>query len=317
MRKPTLEETLEKIRNSKAEKLKKEKSGGSGNSDPRILKFKKNCKYYVRLLRSTDSDGNDQTFVNYKDIGFETLTTPSEYIYLGRSLSDADPTQAKNDYINKLQWKLFSEAKKSGDEDAMKRSYKLIPQRHELVNAFLHKVEGDDPDAQQKIGTVVVLKYSAGIDKKTGEIKSDLAKLIDEEVLGGDDVGIKAFDLSPKGRSLIVRVTTKADWNNYSTSKFADSKAVDNLSPSDYERIENSVHNLLELVPAVKSEDELKSLIDQYWFGEDGPIANESVNSSTNSRSQTQNRVVDNDDGDDDGLNDFILDDDDDDDVNI
>lgn len=254
-----LEEIVGQIKEVQETKIANEKS--SFKVDARILKFKKNCVYTLRLVPYIKNVAN--TFIDFKEVGFQSRTT-GKYIYGGRSPQDAG---IKNDLFKKTQWDEFCKAKESGDEVAMKATYKLLPQRKETVNAYLVNVEGDDAEAKEKIGTVCAVPYPAQVNRD-GEPVSDIYKTIRTAVFGdlSKKIGTKAFDLSPKGRSLIVRVTEKAGFNNYSGTSFDDAEDL-GLTEKQITEILNSAHDLTEFIPEVKSEEEIKSILDTHWFG--------------------------------------------------
>ncbi len=79
-------------------------------------------------------------------------------------------------------------------------------------------------------------------------------------------IGTKALDLSSKGKSLIVKVTEKAGFHNYGETMFDDSEDL-GLSAAKIQEILNSVHDLNEFIPEVKSADDIRKLLDIHWFG--------------------------------------------------
>jgi hypothetical protein len=249
---------LNQVRAVEEKKLKEEHVSGA---DPRVLTFKKGATYKGRLLYNEKDV--DNTFVSYEDVGFTSKSGNSEYVFLGRSPTNAG-VPIKNDLIRKTQWDEYKKAKDSGDEVGAKAACVLIPSRKQLVNFYLHEVEGDDK-AKEKVGQVVVLKYPARVDKDK-KPSSEIYKIVFDGVFGekAKKIGGKAFDLSPDGRSLEIKVGAKGDWNTYSAS-FDD---ADDLGLSDKEIAEkfNQVHDLTEFVPAVKSDEEIRQLLDEHWF---------------------------------------------------
>jgi hypothetical protein len=143
----------------------------------------------------------------------------------------------------------------------------LLPQRKQVVNSYLISVDGDDPDAKEKIGEVVAVPYPAQVDREGVPI-SDIYKKIHSAIFGdmSKKIGAKALDLSEKGRSLIIKVTEKAGYNNYSETAFDDAEDL-GLSPSQIKEILNKAHDLSEFIPEVKSQDEIQKILDKHWFG--------------------------------------------------
>ena len=254
-----LEDILNQVKAVEENKIQKEKGGYKG--DPRILKFKKNCTYVIRLIPYIKDVNN--TFVSYKEIGFKS-PVDGTYVYGGRSPQDAG---IKEDLFKKTQWEHYSKAKERGDEAEQKASYKLLPQRKQAVNGYLVSVEGDDPDAKEKIGEVLAIPYPAQVDREGNPI-SDIYKKIHSAIFGdmAKKIGAKALDLSPKGRSLIVKVTEKAGYNNYSETTFDDAEDL-GLSDEQIRDILNKAHDLNEFIPDVKSQDEIQQLLNKHWFG--------------------------------------------------
>jgi hypothetical protein len=254
-----LEDIINQVKAVEETKIQKEKGGYKG--DPRILKFKKNCTYVLRLIPYIKDVNN--TFVTYKEVGFKS-PVDGTYVYGGRSPQDAG---IKEDLFKKTQWDHYSKAKERGDEVEQKASYKLLAQRKQAVNAYLVSVEGDDADAKEKIGEVVAIPYPAQVDREGVPI-SDIYKKIHSAIFGdmSKKIGAKALDLSEKGRSLIVKVTEKAGYNNYSETTFDDAEDL-GLSESQIREILNSAHDLTEFIPEVKSQDEIQKILDKHWFG--------------------------------------------------
>ena len=254
-----LEDIINQVKAVEETKIQKEKGGYKG--DPRILKLKKNCTYVIRLIPYIKEVNN--TFVTYKEIGFKSRVDGS-YIYGGRSPQDAG---IKEDLYKKTQWEHYSKAKERGDEAEQKASFKLLPQRKQVVNAYLVSVDGDDPDAKEKIGDVVAVPYNAQVDREGAPI-SDIYKKIHSAIFGdmAKKIGAKALDLSAKGRSLIIKVTEKAGFNNYSETSFDDAEDL-GLSETQIREILNKAHDLNEFIPEVKSQDEIQTLLDKHWFG--------------------------------------------------
>lgn len=252
-----LDAILGQIKNKEEEKLKAETTIG----DPRILNLKKGCKYIGRLVPNLKDV--DNTFVSYEEIGW-TSKTSGDYINAGRSPSSA---KVKDDPVKKVQWESYKAAKDKGDEAAAKDACKLIPKRKQFVNFYLTGVEGNDNAAKEKIGEVVVLKYPAQLDKEK-KPSSDIYKIIHDGIFGekAKKIGTKAFDLSKNGRSLLVKVTDKGGFNNYASSEFDDAEDL-GLTKAQIDEILSKAHDLKEFVPAIKSNDELKKLLDEHWFG--------------------------------------------------
>lgn len=254
-----LEDIINQVKQVEETSIQKEKGGYKG--DPRLLTLKKNCTYIIRLLPNIKDAPN--TFVTYKEIGFNSRVSGG-FVYGGRSPQDAG---LKKDLFKETQWEHYEKANAAGDEVEKKASYKLLPQRKQLVNGYLVNVIGDDPEGKEKIGTNIVTKYPAQVDRE-GNPLSDIYKRIYSALYGdkAKKIGKKCLDLGPEGRSLIIKVTEKGGFNNYSETEFDESEDL-NLSEKKKEEILNSVHDLLEFIPEVKTPEEIKELLDKHWHG--------------------------------------------------
>jgi hypothetical protein len=262
-----LENILNQVKAVEETSIQKEK--GVFKGDPRILKFKKNCTYVIRLIPYIKNVNN--TFITFKEIGFKSRVDGT-YVYGGRSPQDAG---IKEDLYKKTQWDHYTKAKEKGDEGEQKASYKLLPQRKQAVNGYLISVDGDDPDAKEKIGQVVAGLYPAQVDREGNPI-SDIYKKIHSAIFGdmSKKIGAKALDLSAKGRSLIVKVTEKAGYHNYSETTFDDAEDL-GLSDSEIQKILESAHDLTEFIPAVKSQEDIQNILDKHWFGTSANLEDE------------------------------------------
>jgi len=266
-----LQNIIGKIKEIEDEKNKEEES--KFVRDKRILKLNKNATYIGTLLPYKPD--LTKTFERYSKIGFMSPVN-EKYIFLGRSPGDVG---VKEDIVRNTQWAEYQKAVEAGDETARKAACKLIPQKERLVNFYLHKVIGDDTQ-KEKEGTVVVLAYPAQTDKE-GNPSSEIFKKIHNAVWGdkAKKIGERAFDMTEKGKVLVIKVTEKAKFNNYSETEFDDIDEEMVKTKAQIEEIEKSTHNLSEFIPEVKSQDELKKLLDEYWHGTN-PSTDDSLDSS-------------------------------------
>jgi hypothetical protein len=255
-----LEDIVNQVKAVEETRTENEKGGYKG--DERLLSLKKNCTYTVRLMPNIKDV--DNTFVTYKEIGF-TSRVDNSFIFGGRSPSDAG---IKEDPYKATQWKHYSEANKAGDDAEKKASYKLLGQRKQLVNAYLVSVDGDDPEGKEKVGKVVVVRYPAQLDKTNAPI-SDVFKRIHGAIFGdmSKKIGTKALDLSEKGKSLIIKVTEKGGYHNYSETMFDDAETL-GLSQERIVELLQEAHDLKTFIPEVKPVEEIKEILSKHWFGE-------------------------------------------------
>ena len=231
-----------------------------------FLQLKKDCTYYGRIVPNMAKVAD--TFVTWEEIGFMSKTSAKKYISAGRAPRDMN---VQKDIWSKIQWDEYTKYKEAGDTAAMESTYALIPKRKQAVNFYLHKVVGKDDDAKGKIGTVVKLRYPAQINNKTKLPSSAIYLKIHNALYDPErskKIGGRAFDLGPNGRSLVVRVTEKKNYNNYDESEFDEAEDL-GLSAEEIKTITASAHDLTESIPALKSQEELKDLLDEHWFGVD------------------------------------------------
>lgn len=65
---------------------------------------------------------------------------------------------------------------------------------------------------------------------------------------------------------MIIKVTEKAGYNNYSETTFDDAESL-GLNENQIREILNSAHDLTEFIPEVKSNQDIKNILDKHWFG--------------------------------------------------
>jgi hypothetical protein len=155
----------------------------------------------------------------------------------------------------------------------MKETYKLIPQRKQFANFYLIEVEGDDPRSKEQIGQVTVPRFPAGLDKEKNP-RSVVYKNITEGLFGEKfkkKIGSKGFLLPntvEDGVDFVFDVVDKGGYPNYDQSNFdlvEDSKL--SLTKEQVLDILRNSHDLHEFVPALKTQDELRQILDQHWYG--------------------------------------------------
>lgn len=257
-----LDDILGQVKQVEETKLKEE---NTSSVDPRILILKKNAKYLGRLVPYFDKkDPSDarNTIVTYEEVGFPSKADGS-YVFCGRSPKNAG-VAPKSDVLNQTQWDSYKKCKEAGDKPGMDYACKLIPKRKQIVNFYLQGVEGDDA-AKEKIGKVLVLRYPAQLGKDK-QPSSAIYKVVSDALYGDKaaKIGTRALDLSAKGRSLEIKVGVKDKFPDYSAS-FDDAEDL-GLTPAQIKELHATAHDLSEFIPAVKSETELKQILDEHWF---------------------------------------------------
>jgi hypothetical protein len=246
---------------------RKEEAAGY-QRDPNILKLKVGATYKGRFVINGKDPGNSR--ISYSQVAFTSVN--GRPVYLGRSPSDL---KIKDDILSKVGWAEYQKAKANGsDKDPNAPYKKLMPKRKEAINFYLHEVENDDSQ-KDKIGTVVILEFPAQLtkDKKTDQQvpSSAILKKI-EQGLHGDKakkIGQLAW-LKPgvkNGRSFIVKVTEKQKYPNYDESEFDESEDLGLSDDQIKDIIMNKTHDLTKIIPELKSQEEIKELLDTHYFG--------------------------------------------------
>jgi hypothetical protein len=258
-----LEALLSQVREEEVAKEKEQKS--AFKVDERVLQMKQGATYTGRFVPDLKNPKNN--FVTYGEVIFPSKLDGST-VYGGRSPKDAG-INPKDDLYNVTQWADYKKAKDAGDEPARKLACKLIPQRKQKMNFYLTEVK-NDPDSLGKVGKVVVLGYAAQKDKED-KPSSDLYKKIENAIYGAkkDKIGGRALDLSAKGKSLTIVVGSKDIGGRkipeYIDSEFEDAEDL-GLSAEEIKKIHASAHNLSDFLPAVKTKEEIKQILDEHWF---------------------------------------------------
>lgn len=250
---------LDSLMNTVTEKevQKKERETSSSTADANFLSLKKGNTYLVRLLPNQANPAN--TFADYEEYGF-TSVTGSGYIYAGRTPQSV----GRKDMVRDLQWATYSKGKEANDEATMKRSYTLFPQKKEMVNVYVI----DDPSNPENNGTVKILRYSAKVNKE-GVPTSPLYGKIQDSIFGDerDDIGKKAFDLTGAGVTFAIKVEeNQGGWNDYSKSSFKFPSDL-GLSEAEIAEVYESTQDLEEFIPEALTDEALKALLDQHWYG--------------------------------------------------
>ncbi len=247
-------------------------TSGTYKEDERLLRPKIGHTYYLRLLsESPKKVGKINVTLPWKEYAF-TSRVDGSYQYLGRALMDASPSDTDKDLVRKAQIDAYTLAKKNEDADLKKAANGLWPKGKEIINVYVHNVEGDDEKEKEKIGKVFGWKYNASVDNKTGAPRGDIYEVLVEALSGAKSgkIGKKAFDLSENGRSVCLKVTGQPMPGNKMIPKYAVSfeDAEDIGVPANKEMsIREMAHDLSEFVPAVKSQDDIKKILDQHWYG--------------------------------------------------
>lgn len=235
-----------------------------------LFKPKAGNTYYFRFLPEHPETVKDwRARRSYAEHSFNSRTT-GQFIFLGRSLTDSLSDQTvKNDPVKIAQIETYTKAKREKDQELHDVAKNLFPRRKELMNIYVHKVDGPD---QEVVGKVLVWKYNATLGKE-GEPKGDIYPIIVEALTGSKqkNIGSKAFDLSENGRSFALKVSVAKLPNgteipNFKGSAFEDAEDI-GLNKKQIDAIQKQSYDLSKYIPEVKPTDEVKKLLDEHWFG--------------------------------------------------
>lgn len=272
MKMVNLDELVETLHEENDRVAKAQENGEAKQSDENFLSLSAGHTYLLRLLPNVANKA--KTFAPYEEYGFKCVNT-GHYKYLGQT-----PTSVgRKDLVRDIQWKTYSEAKDAGDEAEMKRSYSLFPQKKQMVNVYV--VENtENPELN---GTVKILRYSAKTGKDGSPVSPIFSKI--HAAIFGDDkkeIGKRAFDLTANGVSFSIKVKKNSGgWNDYSESSFKFPSDI-GLTESQISEIYSSTKDLEKFLPDVKTDSELKELMDIHWFGkapdssEEAPLSDDS-----------------------------------------
>ena len=133
-----------------------------------------------------------------------------------------------------------------------------------MVNVYVI----DDPEHPENNGTVKILRYSAKM-RKDGSPASPLYGKIHDGVFGDDrdEIGKNAFDLTANGVNFAIKVEENdGGWHDYANSKFKFPSDL-GLSETEIAELYESTYDLEEFIPDAKSDEELKAILDEHWFG--------------------------------------------------
>jgi hypothetical protein len=235
---------FEKIKDA----LKKtESSGGSFNN---IMKFPAGNSYSIRLIPNVENI--DETFFHH-------------YVHQWTSGSTGKFTSAlslqtfgENDPIANLRWKLYKEWKDANpnpgvDANGNKINFKSpIDQKEQW---FVNALWVENPNNPELNGTVQILRMGP-----------QLKEIVDEAMTGedSDEFGAAIFDLSKNGCDFKIKAEQQGPYTTFKGSRFTTKTKLD-LSDEEIDNVYEQVFNLKEIY-AVKTEDELRSLLDEHYF---------------------------------------------------
>jgi len=204
-----------------------------------IMKTEVGNTYTVRLLPFTKDP--KKTFFHFFTHGWQSFAS-------GQYVAALSPqTFGERDPIAEERYRIL----RTGTE-AEKQKAKAIGRSEKwLVNVYVI----NDPTNPDNNGKVKILRYG-----------KQLQKIITDAIEGeeAEDFGPRIFDLSPNGVNLKIKVEKQGDYPSYVSSKFSMPSALPDIDEAKAKKIYDNVHDL-EKVFAIKSQDELKAMLDEHF----------------------------------------------------
>ena len=220
-------------------------SSKSGIAD--ILKTEVGNTYTVRLLPF----GKDpkKTFFHFYQHGWNSFATGQYTSALSlQTFGERDP-------IAEERYRIL----RTGSEEEKEKAKAIMRSEKWLVNVYVV----NDPVNPDNNGKVKILRYGKQIHN-----------IIMDAIEGEDsaDFGPRIFDLGPNGVNFRVKVEKQGDYPTYVSSKFAMPGAIEGLDDEDHKKIYDNVIDLT-TVFTTKSYDELKTMLDEHFYVNDGSAA--------------------------------------------
>lgn len=197
--------------------------------------------YTVRLLPNVKDPS--KTFFHYYSYGWNSFAT-------GQLVTVVSPTTwNQRDPIAEERYRVL----RNGTDKEKEKALAIKRRENWLVNVYIV----NDPVNQDNNGKVKLLRFGR-----------QLHKIVMDAIEGEEaaELGPRIFDLSPKGCNLRIKVEKQGDYPTYVSSKFSTPKEIEGLDEDSYKKIYNSAFDLESYV-AVKSYDELKTILEEHYLG--------------------------------------------------
>lgn len=197
--------------------------------------------YTVRLLPNCKDPS--KTFFHYYSYGWNSLAT-------GQLVTAVSPTTwNQRDPIAEERYRVL----RNGTEKEKEKALAIKRRENWLVSVYIV----NDPVNPDNNGKVKLLRFGR-----------QLHKIVMDAIEGEEaaDLGPRIFDLSPKGCNLRIKVEKQGDYPTYVSSKFSAPKEIEGLDEESFKKIYNSAFDLESYV-AVKSYDELKTILEEHYLG--------------------------------------------------
>jgi len=241
------------------------KPAQSGSTTSNIMRLKTGNTYTVRLLPYTPEPS--KTFFHYFSHGWVSEAT-------GQFQSAISPqTWGERDPIAEARFRIM----RTGTDEEKEKAKALTRREQWLINVYVVK----DPENPENEGKVKILRFG-----------KQLHKIIMEAIEGDDaeEFGEKIFSY-PEGCNLRVKVEEQGGYPSYVTSRFASPSEIPGISEDGLGKLYEQAFELDKVYP-VKTYDELVTMLDEHYYG------NQNKTSTSTTESTSTNTSVDDDDDD-------------------
>lgn len=234
------------------------KAPTSSGSFANIMKFPAGKTYTLRLIPNFTDDDEDKTFWAHEVHNWKSLSDGSFVSALSlKTFGEKDP-------ISNLRWKLWKEWKAANPGKENKEYEGVIQSKQQW---FANVLVLDDPETPENNGQVKIIK-----------IGPQLKEIIDIATIGNrsDEFGAAIFDLSKNGADFKIVAEKQGEYTTFKNSFFTLKTKFD-LDEAEVDELYTKLHDLEAIIP-VKTEDELKALLDEHYYcgsGEDAPAEKE------------------------------------------
>lgn len=197
--------------------------------------------YTVRLLPNVKDPS--KTFFHYYSYGWNSFAT-------GQLVTVVSPTTwNQRDPIAEERYRVL----RNGTDKEKEKALAIKRRENWLVSVYIV----NDPVNQDNNGKIKLLRFGR-----------QLHKIVMDAIEGEEaaELGPRIFDLSPKGCNLRIKVEKQGDYPTYVSSKFSTPKEIEGVDEDSYKKIYNSAFDLESYV-AVKSYDELKTILEEHYLG--------------------------------------------------
>jgi hypothetical protein len=240
-------------------------SNKSGYAD--ILKTPVGNTFTVRLL--PDGKNPQNTFFHYFQHGWNSFATGQYTSALSlQTFGERDP-------IAEERYKIL----RTGSEEEKEKAKAIMRSEKWLVNVYVV----NDPVNPENNGKVKILRYGKQIHN-----------IIMDAIEGEDaaDLGPRIFDLlGPNGTNFRVKVEKQGDYPTYVSSKFAMPSAIDGVNDNNMQSIYDGTIDLPSVFTA-KSPEDLKVMLDDHFYCNEGGSTNTTSNANNVSESYRSSTPV-------------------------